>query len=186
MQHNRALLSAAPWAGGGWAATGPCVPMVATWRGGGGEKGRRSRGRFAPGFGTMSQVKSSYYPSQQFKPPPTPALTRMSSFLFCICLSRVESTTNQCRMNSRSRSSRGLRPANDISQARSSGSSLSLSNFPEFSDSHKSQLIGLETFTWAQPPIGGVDDIRRVPDQWHQGPESPRLRRWPLWWSEGI
>ena len=32
MQHNRALLSAARWAGGGWAATGPCVPMVATWR----------------------------------------------------------------------------------------------------------------------------------------------------------
>jgi len=42
---------------------------------------------------------------------------------------------------------RGLRRANDISQARFSGSSLSLSNFPTFSDSNKAQLIGLETFT---------------------------------------
>ena len=54
MQHNRALLSAARWAGGGWAATGPCVPMVATWREGGARRGAERR--FVPGFGAMGKV----------------------------------------------------------------------------------------------------------------------------------
>ena len=59
--------------------------------------------------------------------PPYPSANKDELLLVLyICLSRVESTTNQCRMNSRSRSSRGLRRANDISQARSSGSPLSL------------------------------------------------------------
>ena len=73
---------------------------------------------------TQTKAKSSYYSPHKYKNPPTPALARMNSFSFCICLSR-ESTTNKCRMNSRRRSSRGLRRANDISQARFSESPTS-------------------------------------------------------------
>ena len=53
-----------------------------------------------------SQVKLIF--STQIQTPPTPALARMDSFSFCICLSR-KSTTNKCRMNFRRRSNRGLR-----------------------------------------------------------------------------
>ena len=53
---------------------------------------------WAPG---SSQVSKLILSTQTQKSPPTPALARrMSSFSFCICLSR-KSTTNKCRLNSR-------------------------------------------------------------------------------------
>ena len=48
MRDNRALLSAARWLGGGWAAAGSRVLLVRTYRGG---KGQMWAGeRFTPGF----------------------------------------------------------------------------------------------------------------------------------------